>query len=105
MIKFRQDIQKALNNVFESACLKLDFRHICTQSQIPDHLEFLDVDHVIDKYCNCGFFTKDLLYQTYCFKPIFPTRLFISPTTYFQIYSVFRSNSYEKTKRDTNKLH
>ena len=35
-----QDIQKALNNVFESACLKLDFRHICTQSQIPGHLEF-----------------------------------------------------------------
>ena len=26
-----QNIQKAVNNVFKSACLKLDFRHICTQ--------------------------------------------------------------------------
>ena len=55
-----QDIQKALNNVFESVCLKLDFGHICTQSQIPGHLEFLDVDHVIDNNCNCGFLRKTL---------------------------------------------
>ena len=97
-----QDIQKILNNVFESACLKLDFRHICTQLQIPGHLEF--VNHVIDNNCNCDFFYKRL-YQTYCFKPIFPTGLFTSRITHFQINSVFRSNLHETIKRDTNKLH
>ena len=57
-----QDIQKILNNVFESACLKLDFRHICTQLQIPGHLEF--VNHVIDNNCNCDFFTKNFIKPT-----------------------------------------
>ena len=56
-----QDIQEALYNVFESACLKLDFCHICTQSQTPGQLEFLDVDHAIDNNCSFGFFIKDFI--------------------------------------------
>ena len=71
-----QDIQKALNNVFESACLKLDFRHICTHLQIPGHLEFLDVDHVINNNCNCGFFTKDFI------KPTALNRSFLHGSSY-----------------------
>ena len=62
-IEITDNVKRRLKCLFEEHNLKLIFREVCTKTDC-DELEFLDVNHVIDKTEKGGFCVKNYIKLT-----------------------------------------
>ena len=82
-LEVTDNVKRRLKCAFEEHNLKLIFRQICTNND-SDELEFLDVNHVIDKTEKGGFYVKNYV------KPTAKNRLFVNGKS-FHPRSIYKS--------------